>query len=50
MERLDVEYPGYGFARHKGYGTKEHQAALASLGPSQIHRRGYAPIKKLLLP
>ena len=50
MERLDALHPGYGFARHKGYGTKEHQAALATLGPSVIHRMSYAPIKKILFP
>lgn len=38
MRRLDKFYPGYGFARHKGYGTSEHRAALASLGPSRLHR------------
>ncbi len=46
MERLDAAHPGYGFARHKGYGTKEHQEALARLGPSPIHRRSYAPVKR----
>jgi ribonuclease HII len=45
MERLDVEYPGYGFARHKGYGTACHQSALAELGPCAIHRFCYAPIQ-----
>ena len=50
MERLDAAHPGYGFARHKGYGTKEHQEALRTLGPSPIHRLSYAPVKKLLVP
>ncbi len=50
MDRLDVLHPGYGFARHKGYGTKEHQAALQSLGPSVIHRMSYAPLKRLTAP
>jgi ribonuclease HII len=45
---LDGVYPGYGFARHKGYGTPEHQAALARLGPCPEHRRSFAPVKKLL--
>lgn len=38
MESLDLQYPGYGFARHKGYGTAEHYAALRALGPCPIHR------------
>ena len=41
MERYDRIYPGYGFARHKGYGTAEHRARLRSLGPCPIHRRGF---------
>jgi ribonuclease HII len=40
---LDGSYPGYGFARHKGYGTAEHLAALRRLGPSAIHRMSFAP-------
>ncbi len=44
MVELEDEYPGYGFARHKGYGTPQHQAALAHLGPSPIHRFSYAPV------
>lgn len=48
MEELDEEYPGYHFSKHKGYGTKVHQDALALLGPSAIHRVTYAPIKALL--
>jgi len=40
-ERL---YPGYGFARHKGYGTKAHMRAIADLGPSPIHRRTFSPL------
>jgi len=43
MQRLDAEFPGYGFARHKGYGTPEHLAALRLRGPSAIHRMGFAP-------
>lgn len=38
---LDARYPGYGFARHKGYGTKEHISALMRLGPCEIHRRSF---------
>lgn len=48
MEGCDLEFPGYGFVRHKGYGTKEHQKALAKLGPCPIHRRSYAPVRALL--
>ncbi len=46
MERLDALHPGYGFAIHRGYGTKAHQAALDAHGPCPIHRLSYAPIKK----
>lgn len=50
MARLDSQYPGYDFARHKGYGTAAHQAALKRLGPCPIHRRSFAPIAQLKLP
>ncbi len=43
MLDYDQCYPEYGFARHKGYGTPEHLAALARHGPCPIHRRGFAP-------
>ena len=42
MRELDGEYPGYGFARHKGYGTPQHRAALARLGMCSIHRKSFA--------
>jgi ribonuclease HII len=42
--RLEALYPGYGFARHKGYPTKAHLAALARLGPCPEHRRSFAPV------
>lgn len=45
MVALDDRYPGYGFARHKGYGTAAHQEALHQLGPSPIHRRTWAPVR-----
>jgi ribonuclease HII len=45
MARHDAVVPGYGFARHKGYGTAEHLAALARLGPSPLHRRSFAPLR-----
>jgi ribonuclease HII len=48
MVSLDEQYPGYGFAAHKGYPTKAHLAALASLGVSPIHRRSFGPVKRLL--
>jgi ribonuclease HII len=44
MREYDVIYPGYGFAAHKGYGTAAHQAALAELGATPLHRRCFAPI------
>lgn len=48
MQQLDQQFPNYGFAQHKGYGTKQHQQALRDLGVCSIHRKSYAPIKKLL--
>ena len=44
MVELDTRYPGYGFAKHKGYPTAEHRAALARLGPSPVHRKTYQPV------
>jgi ribonuclease HII len=49
MERLDRRHPGYGFARHKGYGTKAHLAALDLLGVSSAHRLSYAPVTRRAL-
>ncbi|HUP92081.1 MAG TPA: ribonuclease HII [Solimonas sp.] len=43
MRRLDSEFPGYGFAQHKGYATPEHRQALRVLGPSTMHRMSFAP-------
>jgi ribonuclease HII len=48
MRELDNAYPGYGFARHKGYPTKLHLDALSRLGITPIHRRSFAPVKKYL--
>ncbi|WP_168013957.1 ribonuclease HII [Halomonas salinarum] len=48
MVSLDALHPDYGFARHKGYPTKEHLAALSRLGPLPDHRRSFAPVKKQL--
>ncbi|MGE0113655.1 MAG: ribonuclease HII [Steroidobacteraceae bacterium] len=47
MLELDKQYPGYGLAAHKGYGTAAHLDALRTLGPSPIHRRSFAPVKTL---
>lgn len=44
MDEWDRRYPGYGFGRHKGYGTAAHLAALARMGPSPVHRRSFAPV------
>jgi ribonuclease HII len=44
MRELDEQFPGYGFARHKGYCTADHLMALRALGPSPIHRRSFAPV------
>jgi len=46
MKRLDVQYPGYGFARHKGYGSRMHMLALLELGPSPVHRRTFRPVRE----
>lgn len=48
MLALDEEHPGYGFARHKGYGTREHLQALRELGPLPCHRRSFRPVAELL--
>jgi ribonuclease HII len=48
MVEFDDLYPGYGFARHKGYGAPQHIEALTSLGPSPIHRLGWAPVRMAL--
>ena len=45
---LDEQYPGYGFAKHKGYGTAAHLAALTKLGACPQHRRSFAPVRKVL--
>jgi len=50
MVELDKEYPQYGFAAHKGYGTPEHLAALEQFGPCPIHRRTFAPVRHALEP
>lgn len=45
---LEEEYPGYGFAAHKGYPTAVHLQALRELGVTPVHRRSYAPVRKIL--
>ncbi len=48
MRSLDEEYPGYNFARHKGYGTALHAEAILREGVTPIHRKSFAPIKAAL--
>lgn len=48
MVALDAEYPGYGLAGHKGYPTKAHIAALLELGVTPIHRRSFAPVRRVM--
>ncbi|MHC5224566.1 ribonuclease HII [Ignatzschineria sp. LJL83] len=48
MIEVDEEYPEYGFAQHKGYGTKAHMEALQTYGVTPIHRKTFAPIRKLI--
>lgn len=50
MRMLDKRYPDYGFAKHKGYGTALHLAALRLHGPSRVHRRSFSPVAACLLP
>ncbi|RJS95329.1 ribonuclease HII [Salinisphaera sp. Q1T1-3] len=46
MAELDAQYPGYGLAGHKGYGTPAHREALSRLGPSPVHRYSFAPVAR----
>jgi len=48
MQLLDIQYPGYGLAQHKGYPSKAHIVALEMLGVTPVHRRSYAPVRKVL--
>ncbi len=50
MCQMDQQYPGYGFASHKGYCTREHLEALRRIGPCAIHRRSFEPVHILLQP
>lgn len=46
MSGLDKEYPGYGFAKNKGYPTRQHMACLDRLGPCPVHRKSFRPVSK----
>ncbi len=48
MLEMDIKYPGYGFASHKGYPTKVHMQALLDLGITPIHRRSFSPVAKII--
>jgi ribonuclease HII len=48
MVELDKRYPGYGLAGHKGYPTKQHMSALQALGVTPIHRRSFAPVRRII--
>jgi ribonuclease HII len=50
MREMDAQFPGYGFASHKGYSTPEHFEALNRLGPCPQHRRSFAPVRRLMEP
>lgn len=49
MYQYSIQYPGYGFGNHKGYGTLAHQQTLLSLGPCALHRRSYRPVAACLV-
>jgi ribonuclease HII len=49
LVELDAVYPGYGLARHKGYGSAEHLEALKQLGPTPLHRKSFQPVAQRLL-
>lgn len=50
MEEYDAQFPGYGFAQHKGYGTKQHADALRNHGVTRIHRMTYRPVQAIQNP
>ena len=50
MVELDKQYPGYGFAKHKGYGTAQHLEALRRLGPCPEHRKTFSPVARIISP
>jgi ribonuclease HII len=47
MVEMDREYPGYGLAGHKGYGTREHLDLLRRIGPCRLHRRSFRPVSEM---
>ena len=49
MHEMEETYPGYGFARHKGYGTRLHSDSLKLMGVAPVHRKSFAPIKAAML-
>jgi len=49
LVELDAVYPGYGLARHKGYCSREHLAALELLGPTPLHRKSFGPVAQTIL-
>jgi ribonuclease HII len=48
MQELDASFPGYGFAKHKGYPVREHVQALTQLGACPVHRRSFGPVRQVL--
>ena len=50
MDEYDRQYPGYGFAEHKGYGTAQHLTALQQLGVTPIHRTTFEPVRQIIYP
>ena len=48
MIKLDEEYSGYGLAKHKGYGTKDHVECLRRLGPCSVHRKTFSPVREMI--
>jgi ribonuclease HII len=48
LDELDRQYPGYGFAGNKGYGTREHLACLRRQGPCPLHRRSFSPVREII--
>lgn len=49
MERIDTVYPGYSFAKHVGYGTKHHKTMLTTIGPCDLHRFSWRPVKEFIV-
>jgi ribonuclease HII len=47
MQDMDIAYPGYGFGKHKGYGTRQHLLCLSRLGPTPVHRYSFAPVRNI---